>query len=486
MHARVVRRRLLLAFGLLDVLLVAILASSFVVARSINQSSDQKFVREAIPLKGAVQDLLLQMVNEETGTRGYVLTGNRAALQPFTAGRARVPTDLRAIADRASAEPTLGPELARARSQIAALDRYYDRQIALVSSGAEGRRIAARRVLPLGKARFDAFRQAAGSMLAEADRVVTDARHSQNRRYLTLLVLLLVFGAAGLAIAIALTVRTPRQTHDLLLELEFERAAGELLLQREQQAHGEVEALVGRLQQSLLPVVDVPDPRVDVATIYRPGEQRLDLGGDFYDCMQLSDGRLALLIGDVSGHGPDAAALGASLRAAWRGLALSETEHSDVLRCLQAVFQREGVDEGAFATVAYGLIDPGRAWLQIALAGHPPPIVVEDGAARAMDVEPGPPLGVFDETEWPISTRALGTPSAVVLYTDGLTEARSSPGSHERLGIEGLVTEIVATCSQPISAGDLETLAARIVGRGGEPLADDAAILALSIDRAEG
>ena len=482
MQARDVRRRLLVVFGVLDVLLIAILASSFIVARGINQSAEQKFVQEAIPLKSAVQDLALQMVNEETGSLGYLITGNRSALQPLTAGRARVPDDLQVIADKVPVEPALGLELARARSQIATLDRYYNVQIALVSSGPAGRRAAAARV-PHGRALFDAFRQTSGSMLAESDRVVADARHSQNSRYLRLLALLLVFGAAGLVVAIALTVRTPRRTHDLLRELEFERAARELLLQREQQAHGEVEALVGRLHQSLLPVTDVPDPRVHVATIYRPGEQRLDLGGDFYDCMQLEDGRLALLIGDVLGHGPDAAALGASLRAAWRGLALSETEHSEVLRCLQAVFEREGSGEGAFATVAYGLIDSKRTRLQIAVAGHPPPILFDGGGARAMEVAPGPPLGAFDESEWPISTTALRTPSAVMLYTDGLTEARSSPGGHERLGIVGLVAEIVATCSQPISAGDLERLATRIIASGGEPLADDAAILALSIDR---
>ena len=231
----------------------------------------------------------------------------------------------------------------------------------------------------------------------------------------------------------------------------------------------------------------VPDPRVHVATMYRPGEQRLDLGGDFYDCMQLGDGRLALLIGDVSGHGPDAAALGASLRAAWRGLALSETGHVEVLRCLQAVFEREGTEDGAFATVAYGLIDPERTRLRDrrrrASASDPGRTTARPARWRP---RPGPPLGVFDETEWPISTTPLQTPSAVVLYTDGLTEARSSPGSHERLGIEGLVAEIVATCSQPISEDDLEALAARIIARGGEPPADDAAILALSIDRNEG
>ena len=429
---------------------------------------------------------MLQAVNEETGSRGYVITGNRAALQPLTAGRARIPEDLHVIAGEVSAEPGLGPLLARARAQLAGLDRYYDRQIALVSSGPPGRKAAATRVLPVGKVQFDEFRVTAGKMLTEVDRSVANARHSQHRRYITLLVLLLVFGAAGLGIAIWLTVRTPRGTHDLLLELEFEREAGELLLEREQEAHAEVEALVGRLQQSLLPVVAVADPRVHVATMYRPGEQRLDLGGDFYDCIQLGDGRIALLIGDVSGHGPDAAALGATLRAAWRGLALSETAHGEVLRCLQAVFEREGTDDGAFATVAYGLIDADRTRLEIAVAGHPPPILVAGGAARAMETEPGPPLGVFSESDWPISTAPLQTTSAVVLYTDGLTEARSSPGSHERLGIEGLIAEIVATCTVPISAEDLEALAVRVIARGGEPPADDAAILALSVDQAGG
>ncbi len=486
MHARDVRWRLLVVFGLLDALLIGILVSSIYIASSINQSSKQKFVEDAIPLKAAVQDLVLQMVNEETGTRGYVITRNRAALQPLTAGRARVPEDLRVIQSKVGFQPELGPQLTLARVQIAELDRYYDRQVALVSSGPAGQARAAARVLPVGKRLFDGFRLTAGAMLASTDRSVANARHSQDRRYWTLLALLIVFGAAGLGIALTLTLRTPRRTHALMLELEYERAAGELLLEREQQAHREVDVLVGRLQQSLLPVVHVPDPRVQVATIYRPGEQRLDLGGDFYDCMQLADGRLAILIGDVSGHGPDAAALGASLRGAWRGLALSETEHGEVLRCLQAVFEREDVGDGAFATVAYGLIDAARTRLELAVAGHPPPIVFHDGLAAAVEATPGPPLGVFDETEWPISRIPLRSPSTVLLYTDGLTEARNSPGSPERIGIDGLAAEIVAICSQPVSNHDLETLAARVIARGGEPLADDAAILALSIARDAG
>lgn len=467
-------------------LLAAVLASSFFIARSIKQGADQKYVDGAIPLQGAVQDMVLQMVNQQSGSRGYVITANRAELQPVTAGRASVPNDLRAIAKRVVLAPALAVQLARIRVHITGLERFYDGQISLVASGPAGQRAAAKRV-PQGEALFDAFRLDAGQMLAEANRFVAAAQRSQNRRYMLLLVLLLSLGALTLTIAVALTVSTPRRSYRILLELERERQSAEARFLGEQEAQREVAVLVGRLQGSLLPVLDIPDPRVQLTTIYRPGERRLRLGGDFYDCMQLEDGRIALLIGDVSGHGPDAAALGASLRAAWRGLTLSETGHGDVLRYLQAVFEREGAGEDAFATIAYGLIDPTRTRLELVLAGHPPPILLDGGKARAIDAVPGPPLGVFGEADWPISTVLLDTPSAVVIfYTDGLTEARTGPGSRERVGIEGLVAEIAATCAPPITTHDLAALTARLSARGGEPFADDAAILALTIYREAG
>ena len=174
-YARDERRRLLVVFGSLIVLLAAILASSFFIARSIKQGADQKYVDGAIPLQGAAQDMVLQMVNQQSGSRGFVITANRAELQPVTAGRASVPNDLRAIAKRVLLAPALATQLVRIRGHITGLERFYDGQISLVASGPAGQRAAAKRV-PQGEALFGAFRLDAGQMLAEANRFVAAAR----------------------------------------------------------------------------------------------------------------------------------------------------------------------------------------------------------------------------------------------------------------------------------------------------------------------
>lgn len=468
-------------FSLL-VLLIAILASSFFVARSINLGANEKFVNGSIPLKSAIQDLQFQMVNQETGSRGFVISGDRAALRPMVLGRAAVPGDLREIAKHISLTPALADELARIRVEVAAIERHHDRQVALATSGPEGRRAAAQRV-PQGVMLFDRFRLTTGTMLVAVDRFIVSARAAQNRLYRTLTILLLVFGGAALVIATAVSYLTPRRGFDILLKLEQERQDANVVRRREQDAQREVGVLVGRLQASLLPVLRTDDPHVQVAAAYHPGEQRLSLGGDFYDCLDLQDGRVAFLIGDVAGHGANAAALGASLRSAWRGLMLGGVEHGEVMRGLQTVFERDGTDEFDFVTVAFGQLDPARAWLQLVLAGHPSPILLEGGTARSLDAAAGPPLGVFADAGWPVSTRLLPSPSAVILYTDGITEAAVGPGSSERVGLDSLVAEVAAACSVPVREHELEALLRRVRARGGEPFTDDVAILAVSVNR---
>src|SRR5262249_56939540 len=94
---------------------------------------------------------------------------------------------------------------------------------------------------------------------------------------------------------------------------------------RRRQAQTEWRLLHAQLEASLLPPLPtVTRPAIGVSTRYRAGEQRMLLGGDFIDAVERADGSLAAIIGDVAGHGPEAAALGATLRAAWRGLALAQ------------------------------------------------------------------------------------------------------------------------------------------------------------------
>ena len=103
---------------------------------------------------------------------------------------------------------------------------------------------------------------------------------------------------------------------------------------------------------------------------YRPGRDAV-LGGDFYDVVEAADGTLYLLIGDVSGHGPDEAALGVCLRIAWRTLVLSGLVSTRLLPVLEEVLVRERRSEEIFATLCMVVIEPHRRAATLFLAGHP-------------------------------------------------------------------------------------------------------------------
>lgn len=241
-----------------------------------------------------------------------------------------------------------------------------------------------------------------------------------------------------------------------------------------------------RLERGLLPVLLVEHPRLAVGARYLPGRRRALLGGDFYDAVQSADGVVHALLGDVSGHGPDEAALGVCLRIAWRTLQLAGAEPDHTLAVLEEVLIHERHDEDAFATLCMVQLDPARGSLALRLAGHPAPILVDhEGHARVVDgLERRPPLGVAWGEQAPTITVPLGPDDAVVLYSDGLTEGRAD-GGRERLGDDALcaVTSTQARAlpgwrRNPTVLIDA-TIGAVEVANGG-PLADDAAMLVLA------
>src|SRR3954468_16569037 len=142
-------------------------------------------------------------------------------------------------------------------------------------------------------------------------------------------------------------------------------------------AHEEENA---RLERGLLPAPLVTDPALLLTAHYRPGRQRALLGGDFYDAVQVADGTVHALIGDVSGHGPDAAALGVCLRIAWRTLVLGGRGADEVLPTLQIVHDAERHFPWMFTTLAMLSIAPDRQSVSVRLAGHPPPLLLARGA----------------------------------------------------------------------------------------------------------
>jgi serine phosphatase RsbU (regulator of sigma subunit) len=240
-----------------------------------------------------------------------------------------------------------------------------------------------------------------------------------------------------------------------------------------------------RLERGLLPTALIGDARLRVTADYRPGRRRALLGGDFYDAVELDDGTVHLMVGDVCGHGPDEAALGACLRAAWRALTLAGQPADDVLATLHRMLPHERHHDEAFATLCAVEIDPDRRRASIRSAGHQPPILIDRSGVAAVELAVGaPPLGIFDHDDWPAHHAQLEGPWSLLLYTDGLVEGRVGDGP-ERFGEQRLVELVerhVATAAAwPADPGGLlGGLIAEVEQLNGEPLTDDLAVLLLS------
>ncbi|MBB4663572.1 PP2C family protein-serine/threonine phosphatase [Conexibacter arvalis] len=188
--------------------------------------------------------------------------------------------------------------------------------------------------------------------------------------------------------------------------------------------------LADALQRGLLAETSPRIPGAEVATRYVPATDGMTVGGDFYDVFRHGDDRWLLTIGDVCGKGADAAALTALVRHTVHAVARYESEPARILHEVNRAICR--APTGRFCTVALVELELSRdrAQATVALGGHPPPLVRRaDGDGRAGRVEPvGEPvtlLGVFRDPDLHQRTAALGADDLLLLYTDGLTEARA-------------------------------------------------------------
>ncbi|KAA9149728.1 SpoIIE family protein phosphatase [Amycolatopsis acidicola] len=248
---------------------------------------------------------------------------------------------------------------------------------------------------------------------------------------------------------------------------------------REAQIYAEENA---RLERGLLPSPVLSDPAVSVAARYAPGGQQLLLGGDFYDVVQAADGWVHAIVGDVCGHGPDEAALGVSMRVAWRTMVFAARPVPEVLSTMHQVFAHERHQPGLFTTLCMLSVDPARTTARLHLAGHPPPLLLTPGDVRPLDAPVHTPIGIGDGTHWPSADIALGENWSVLLYTDGLIEGRV--GTRRRcLDVHGLV-ELVREARRAEPGIREERLLDKVISQaralnGGE-LDDDLAVLAVS------
>ena len=262
-----------------------------------------------------------------------------------------------------------------------------------------------------------------------------------------------------------------RQHREADISLAESRAA--------QRAQGHVSHLHEALELQLVPPARIERADLEVVTRYLPSEGRLRLGGDFLDVMSLPRSGLALIVGDVSGHGPAAAALGATLRATWQGLVMSGADRATIRATLNATMMRERRNEDAFATACLAWIDRVGDWdrLHFLNIGHPLPLLLGEGVTP-LAAPPSLPMGVGGEARWEPVIVTLTPPWTLVFYTDGLTEGRVSPGSPLRFGEDGLVARLSGLGRLDESAVD--ALLADVESANGGPMDDDVAVAVVS------
>ncbi|MEU6380736.1 SpoIIE family protein phosphatase [Streptomyces sp. NPDC046909] len=192
-------------------------------------------------------------------------------------------------------------------------------------------------------------------------------------------------------------------------------------------------ALARGLQQALLPRRLTEHPLVETAGRYLPGTQGMEVGGDWYDVVESGDG-LALVIGDVQGHGVQAAATMGQLRTAVRAFALGDRPPDEVMSGTNHLLI--DLDPGQFASCCYIRLDPVTGLARVARAGHPPPLLRNpDGSTRVLDLPGGVVLGVDPNARYPVTELRIEPGAVLALYTDGLVER---PGGDIDDGISAL------------------------------------------------
>ena len=225
------------------------------------------------------------------------------------------------------------------------------------------------------------------------------------------------------------------------------------------------------MQRSLLPREQPQADGLDVGAVYA-SSARMEVGGDVYDFLELADGRLAVVLGDVTGHGIDAAADMAMAKFVFRSLAREHPEPSEFLAAANEIVLEE-IGDGKFITMLYVTADGRAGELACASAGHPSPRIVRAGAVEPLSLH-GLALGIEGGQAYEAERVTLAPGDAAVLFTDGLLEARREG---ELYGEERLDASLAKHASLPA-----EELAVALVedcrAFGGE-LADDCAVVVL-------
>jgi sigma-B regulation protein RsbU (phosphoserine phosphatase) len=234
-------------------------------------------------------------------------------------------------------------------------------------------------------------------------------------------------------------------THRREYERELLRAK-----RRAEQSENHAKALARTLQSTLIPPSPPRLPGLDVSAAYRPAGDGEEVGGDFYDIFQISDGDWVVALGDVCGKGVEAAVVTALVRYTIRALSVQQDRPSAVLRSLNDVLLAHQGTERFCTVVLVRLRHDGDAWsATLSSGGHPLPLYLSGDAEVAPAGQPGSLVGVLSEVQLHDRVVRLGPGDLLVAYTDGVTEGRRG---REFFGEERLRRSVLAQRDSPLPA----------------------------------
>jgi serine phosphatase RsbU (regulator of sigma subunit) len=432
--------------------LLLLLIVSLVVGGRLLQTIVRTSLQNAESIRGArvlAARVLNDQLDEETGIRGYAAVHQKILLAPYYEGRASFAGSVARL--RLALHEGHQPQALQTLDDAVAVNVRWDEHVAAPSRSTKPGSF----YLELhGKWLIDRFRidMARIDALLAAQEARTDARAEAATLWIG------IFAAAAVVIVVLATVLFGIQQYALGLRLEGERAAREA-----------ERRIADTLQEALLQRIFPSLPAVSFSGTYLPATEEAKVGGDWYDALQLSADRVLVVIGDVTGHGIDAAIAMNKARQYLIGSALLDPNPYRMLERVNAQLMREN---GALITAIAGVIETRRYEFAYAAAGHPPPVLFEPKRRARLLEFGGLPLGVAAGT--PYRTQRLQTvPGAmIVLYTDGLIEHSRDLAAGEATLLEA----VEAAAEQPVADA---AAAIRDYIFGSREIADDVAILTI-------
>ncbi|MEU6098300.1 SpoIIE family protein phosphatase [Streptomyces sp. NPDC047079] len=322
-------------------------------------------------------------------------------------------------------------------------------------------------------------------MQGEISGIALEIKQTGGGRIPVLVSSVVKYGDTGEPLLIRTTVFDARDRRAYEEELLRGRKAAEEARKQAEADRARLQDALAVLQQSLLPDTLPSVPGVEMAAYYHTAHPDR-LGGDFYDVFSIDGKRFGFFLGDVCGKGPQAAAVTSLTRHTLRAAALHDPDPVSALSTLNRVLHERYAAGGdpRYCTVIFGTFEPdpttGQVAVHLASGGHPPVIIVRaDGTVDFLPTPGGLLVGILPSARFTTATTVLAPGDVLLLYTDGLTEARTGEDRASLYGDEALLAFAAGHAGKPPPAL-IEALTG-LLNSFGDGLDDDAALLALGV-----